>query len=310
MLTLTALECRSAPALSLTVEYGLNFFADPAARASFDAVAGLFARSLTSAPQMPAALTLRVDVRELGGATLGEGGPTSDGGAITFDAGTRWHFGASVADLAAGEIDFTSVAVHELGHVLGIGTAPAWFAQSAGGHFHGAHAEALYGSPVPLDPAGQHWGEGVTLGGRAVALDPTESYGVRVGFSALDAAALQDLGWGVDFGPLVEPLPTPGVPFAGYRGAVSLGAADVTGDHVPDWVASVVVGTSHVKVFDGATGREARSFLAYEGYAGPTCVALGDLDGDGCADLVTLAANRHLKAFDGKTGALVVSELR
>ena len=62
-----------------------------------------------------------------------------------------------------------------------------------------------------------------------------------------------------------------------------------------------------MKVFDGLTGAEIRSFFAYDpSFAGGVRVASGDVNGDGSVDIVTGAgpgATPHVKAFDGMTGA-------
>ena len=72
------------------------------------------------------------------------------GGSITFDSDQNWHFGSSTAGLDSNELDFYSVAVHELGHVLGIGTAPQWENQVSGGAFRGGNATSVYGGAVPV----------------------------------------------------------------------------------------------------------------------------------------------------------------
>ncbi|MDY3562151.1 FG-GAP-like repeat-containing protein [Gemmata sp. JC673] len=92
------------------------------------------------------------------------------------------------------------------------------------------------------------------------------------------------------------------VPFAGYGGAVSVALGDVNRDGTWDVIAAATNG--HVKVLDGRTGAELRSFLAYTGYTGAVRVAAGDVDGDGYADLITGATlNGHVKVFSGATGA-------
>jgi len=63
-------------------------------------------------------------------------------------------------------------------------------------------------------------------------------------------------------------------------------------------------------VFDGATGQEVRSFLAYPGFAVAVAVAAGDVNGDGKADIITAAAAQgHVKVFDGASNAEVQSYL-
>ncbi len=179
--------------------------------------------------QSIAADTLRVFVgaSELGGATVGLGGPgggsfrdrgesgvgSTDfapwGGAISFDANTSWYVDSDPSTLEAfSGFDFYSVAAHELGHVLGFGIAGSWFSQVSGGGFTGSAALAAYssglGSPqtsVPLDGGLSHWSSGLTsfVGGvlQETALDGTIGFGVRKHFTDLDWAALSDVGWEV-----------------------------------------------------------------------------------------------------------------
>jgi trimeric autotransporter adhesin len=60
-----------------------------------------------------------------------------------------------------------------------------------------------------------------------------------------------------------------------------------------------------VRIYDGATGRLSKSFFAYSIYwHGGVNVAVGDVNGDGRADLVTGAeagGGPNVKAFDGKS---------
>src|SRR5262249_10165724 len=76
-------------------------------------------------------------------------------------------------------------------------------------------------------------------------------------------------------------------PFAGFSGQLSAASGNLTTDFVQD----VVVGATgtmggHVKVIDGATGAEVRSFFAFEGFNGGISVAAGDVDGDGLDDVI------------------------
>jgi uncharacterized repeat protein (TIGR01451 family) len=88
----------------------------------------------------------------------------------------------------------------------------------------------------------------------------------------------------------------------GFAGGVRVATADVTGDGVDDLVTGAGPGgASHVKVFDGATGAELRSFFAYDpGARYGVFVAAADLDGDGVAELITGAGeggSPHVKVF-------------
>ena len=79
------------------------------------------------------------------------------GGSLSFDTDTNWYLGADPAGRATGQIDLYSVAVHELGHLLGFGTAPEFAALVNGGTFAGTTATAVYGSAPPLASDGSHW---------------------------------------------------------------------------------------------------------------------------------------------------------
>ena len=81
--------------------------------------------------------------------------------------------------------------------------------------------------------------------------------------------------------------------------------ADVTGDGIEDIVVAPGAGAAPVvKVFDGKTLTEVRSFLAYgAAFTGGVFVAAGDVNGDGRGDIVTGAGasgGPHVKMFSGK----------
>lgn len=84
-------------------------------------------------------------------------------GSITFDTvGTAWHFGKTTLGLDSNESDFLSVAMHELGHVLGLSHLPE-------------------GTMSPE--------------GTEAAMDPTLTNGQRKFFGKADFDALEDIGW-------------------------------------------------------------------------------------------------------------------
>lgn len=95
-----------------------------------------------------------------------------------------------------------SVLLHEIGHVLGIGTAASWSAQISGGAFTGAASVAEFGGNVPLYGS-DHWAQGTSSyiynggGPQAAAMDPYISSGAVKLFTTLDVAALDDIGWDI-----------------------------------------------------------------------------------------------------------------
>lgn len=125
-------------------------------------------------------------------------GPPTDfgpwGGSLWFNTATNWSFGGA---LSPTQFDFLSVATHELGHVLGFGTAPSFEALVAGSVFTGSHSVEEFGSSVPLADDVGHWAEGTVNGGGEAAMDPTLDAGAQKPFTELDYAALFDLGWSV-----------------------------------------------------------------------------------------------------------------
>ncbi len=120
------------------------------------------------------------------------------GGSITFDTvGTNWFFGTTTTGLDSNEADFMSVAMHELGHILGFGTSESFDHFVSNGKFTGTKATAEYdgtGNP-PLYSDDSHWADGVTDGGQETAMDPAILLGTRKLFTNLDWAALDDIGW-------------------------------------------------------------------------------------------------------------------
>ena len=97
-----------------------------------------------------------------------------------------------------------------------------------------------------------------------------------------------------------------------FAGGVNLAVGDVTGDGYADIiVAAGPGGGPHVKMFDGRTFAEARSFLAYSAaFGGGVTVAAGDVNGDGRTDIVTGAgpgAGPHVRAFSGRDGSELLS---
>ncbi len=125
------------------------------------------------------------------------------GGSMSFNPAKTWAFGLD-SPVPSGHLDFYSVAIHELAHVLGFGTSDAWDAliglsPEGDPYFTGSGSVELYGSAVPLQTGGGHWISGTpsVYGPQAqeTAMDPEIFIGSRKHFTDLDFAGLFDIGW-------------------------------------------------------------------------------------------------------------------
>lgn len=122
------------------------------------------------------------------------------GGSLAFSSTATWYFDSdpSTVETFTGQNDFYSVAVHELGHLFGIGTADSWMSLISGTTLTGAHS-----GTVTVLADGSHWAEGTmsTIAGTAIAqeaaMDPTLTTGTRKYFTTLDYDGLRDIGWQV-----------------------------------------------------------------------------------------------------------------
>ena len=184
------------------------------------------------------------------GETNTDGTPSSDegatdfglwGGGISFDTERTWNFSltARKSDGSWGS-DFITVALHEFGHVLGIGSgSDSWETYTDNSDpdapvFRGPFATASFGRPVPMQPGGSHWQDdgacefplghdpdnprnvlsrtlaqfGVPAGVEQIArMDPRYcATGDRFQvFTELDVAALQDVGWTLSLSTSTKP---------------------------------------------------------------------------------------------------------
>jgi hypothetical protein len=245
-------------------------------------------------------------------------GYTTWGGSLAFDTnGTNWFFGSSTGGLAAGQVDFYSVAAHELGHLFGIGTAPSWSGNVSGGSFVGGNATSVYGGPVPLSPEHAHWADGATVGGQPVSLDPYLTTGTRIGFSSLDYAALKDIGWGVSGvagvaagGPGGAAPSAPPVPLGSSLLQVASSGPGAGSSRLVT-LTGPTDGSAQVFALggDGQLAAAGARFQPFPGYTGIIRSTVADFDGDGAADFAFATGagtNATVRIISGKTGADLV----
>lgn len=140
------------------------------------------------------------------------------GGTIAFDDDSIWNF--SLEENQSG-VEFLRVALHEMGHVLGLGPSSSWDNLISEGNFTGPAAIASHGSAPPAD--GSHFltslnsplygSYGTTHGDSAPVLMLGSSTDNGSNFDVitdLDLAALIDIGWELSVPTqLTAPLPSP-----------------------------------------------------------------------------------------------------
>ena len=148
------------------------------------------------------------------------------GGSVAFDTGVPWHFDLeTVPVVGSQQIDFYTIALHEIGHALGLSTTWNQFQEHVDGDaYTGSEAVAAFNSDNNtsatelqlVSAIDSHWrntssqqsfvfaaGEPIrvgTAGGELqdLLLDPQANFQVDVGrfeLTNVDVAALRDIGW-------------------------------------------------------------------------------------------------------------------
>lgn len=131
------------------------------------------------------------------------------GGSMSFDIDSTWNF--SQTQNVSGS-DFISIALHEMGHVLGIGTSNSWTNKISSSVFTGSASTRSYGANPPIQSGGGHFGGtnimsksfgsfNVAHGtSRQVLMLPslTDNNSTLIVASDLDLAALVDIGWQIN----------------------------------------------------------------------------------------------------------------
>ena len=95
------------------------------------------------------------------------------------------------------------------------------------------------------------------------------------------------------------------VPFPGFTGPLSIAAGDLTGDGVPEIaIGAGYEGGPRLQILDGVTHQRLYDDFAYDPeFRGGVSVAIGDVTGDGRADLVTGAGyggGSHVRVLSAK----------
>ena len=166
-------------------------------------------------------LIIFVGARDISGNTIGLGGPSgysligdqyslrvSDNfrgmgpslnyepwsGVLTFDTSVNWNFSLELPE--ENQDDLYTVALHEIGHVLGIGTSSTFKSLISGQDFVGNNTIALNSDALPLSKDKSHVADDIN--GNNVLMDPTTAIGDRVQISEIDKAILSDLGYLID----------------------------------------------------------------------------------------------------------------
>ena len=120
-------------------------------------------------------------------------------GTIVFDSTANWFFDSTpdtTNDIPSRNTDFFSVALHEIGHTLGLTYANESLISN--GYFNGERAKALNGgNPIPLDETNGHIEQGFLLNGNGATdlMQPALTNGTAARVGALDLAMLADIGY-------------------------------------------------------------------------------------------------------------------
>ncbi len=237
------------------------------------------------------------------------------GGSLTFDPNQNWNFTTNAP--AANQIDLYTVATHELGHVLGFGTAQQYFQYVSGDIFFGPNATAVNGGQyahLHSNADQEHWQQGLTAYGQTVSMQPVVSAGTRVTFSELDYAVLSDIGWAVT-GFQAPTGAAPPAPTGGGTTSPPIPTSPIIANNFSATQDPAVVSSGNgtfqlYKATAGGMTPVGAPVTAFAGYAGSVRVASGDVNGDGVQDIIVAAGaggGPHVKIFDGATGQLIQS---
>jgi hypothetical protein len=240
------------------------------------------------------------------------------GGMITFDSRVDWSFSGAVPQL--NQFDFESVALHEIMHIFGFGLGePAFVRNVSNGVFVGPTVTFVNGGKgvnVVGDPA-DHWAQGTSYNGQPSPMQASLRPGEKRQLSAIDFAALNDIGWEIYSIPgITSPVTTlqPSSPNASSNATLSgnIMASPLSPILAQPAVAGrVAVGTSNSALVYGSAGQVLLRALPFgANYNAGVRVASGDINGDGVPDLVAGSgpgSSANVRLIDGKTAAEIAT---
>ena len=218
-------------------------------------------------------------------------GPTATdfspwGGSITYDLIANWHFGIEPPG-GSTEFDIYTATQKSLLHILGFGASDAFTRVGSTGQFFGPQAVGVFGSPVPLTSGNYEWVEDTLSRGQRTLMDAEQEDGERTPPTALDLAAMADIGWQVQSTspPPVSP-PTP----AGSPPPIAPPAPIPAGTRLH--VVGSGLGGARFTVNNAATFTQLATYSPFAGVGGATGFTGGvravtaDFDRDGVEDIV------------------------
>ena len=168
--------------------------------------------------------------------------------------------------------------------------------QTPGTYTVNVNAGALTGASGPLAVLGTPPRPPVVNGITAVGTDTGGTPVVQV-FNPDGTGRTQILPFGPGFNNEVDPGSL------GFTGGNRVAVGDVTGDGVPDYVVGTGPSiTAFVQVVNGATNQAVQNIQPFEDFKGGVFVAVGDVTGDGVADIVVtpdLSGGPRVSVFRG-----------
>lgn len=236
-------------------------------------------------------------------ANRGQSGFSLWGGSISFDTDTNWFTSASTAGLAGSIIDFETVAVHELGHLIGFGTTVLFDQHINGRNFNGPAAIAANGGVAPtLSSDLAHFSNGTGFNGTPASMQPYVQSGKRYGYSELDYAVLKDIGWTITAPAPTVPIVTPPtasggtIPNAHIQPIVLTGTAD---------------GLAHtVRYINGQFVSDGVAVRPFADFNGVLRSIVADVNGDNIFDVIYATGPggpSRFTAVNGATGQALMS---